>query len=487
MARFVLHDLRGQGPLFSEWFDRVRAIISPGAEVYLVGGAVRDALLGGHSHDLDFVLPGDAPRIARRVANALGGAYYLLDGERGTGRAVVNDEHGAVILDFARFRGTDLLGDLRARDFTINAMAISLGNAGELIDPMSGATDLAARRLRMCSAESLEQDPLRLLRAVRLAQQFGLRIERETRAAMRRAAPRLAEVSAERRRDELFKILEGPFPEDGLRRLVHTGAAATVFPLIGAGAERPRSPGWRAAIERLDHIDQVLMMPREINEVKPDEWMVKLAVFLDDQPIPPRGMAGLLGLIAIYQGYAAGSGQDPSLLGEKARADRIEKIGRALALGQAEIQRWQKADRASRWIDRRAREGGQVFPRETYRYFQSAGPAGVDGCLLALAAGLDADPEYMENVGQIYRQLFEGWWDRRDELVYPPQLVDGNDLQRELGISPGPQIGRLLTEIGESQAEGLVRDREGALALARRCLADQMQKKVGASDANSRQ
>jgi hypothetical protein len=473
--------------LFSEWFDRVRTIIPPGAEVYLVGGAVRDALLGRVSHDLDFALPGDAPRVARRVANALGGAYYLLDGERGTGRVVLNDEHGAVILDFARFRGTDLLADLRARDFTINAMAVSMGSPSELIDPLGGAADLAARRLRMCSAESIEEDPLRLLRAVRLAQQFGLHIERETRSAMRQAAPRLAKVSAERRRDELFKILEGPFPEDGLRRLVNTGIAATVFPLIGAGAERPRSTAWRAAIDRLDHIDQVLMMPREINQAKPDEWMAKLADFLDGQLIPPRGLAGLLGLIAVYQGYAAGSGQYPSALGEKVRADRIEKIGRALALGQVEIQRWQRADRAYTWIDRRAREGGQVSPRQIYRYFQSAGPAGVDGCLLALAAGLDADPDYMENVGQVYRQLFEAWWDRRDELIYPPQWVDGNDLQRELGVRPGPQIGLLLAEIGESQAEGLVRDREGALALARRCLTEQMHNKVGESDANSRQ
>ncbi len=461
--------------MFSEWFERVRTIIPPGTDVFLVGGAVRDALLDRKSHDLDFVLSGDAPRVARRVANALGGAYYLLDDERGTGRVVLNDEHGTVILDFARFRGTDLLGDLQARDFTINAMAVSLGIPGELIDPVGGAADLAARRLRICSPGSIEQDSLRLLRAVRLVQQFGLRIERETLRAMRRAAPRLAKVSAERRRDELFKILEAPFPEDGLRRLVNTGAAATVFPLIGAGAERPRSAAWRAAIERLDHIDQVLMMPREISQIKPDEWMVKLADFLDGQPIPPRGLPGLLGLIAVYQGYAAGFGEDPSHMSSKSRADRIEKIGRALALGQVEIQRWQKADWASDWIDRRAGEGGQVSPREIYRYFQSAGSAGVDGCLLALAAGLDADPDYMENVGQIYRRLFEAWWDRREELVTPPQLLDGNDLQRELGIRPGRQIGVLLAEIGEAQAEGLVYTREEALALARRCLADQMQ------------
>jgi hypothetical protein len=111
----------------------------------------------------------------------------------------------------------------------------------------------------------------------------------------------------------------------------------------------------------------------------------------------------------------------------------------------------------------------------------------VDGCLLALAAGLDADPETMETVGQIYRQLFEAWWDRQDELVNPPQLVDGSDLQRELGIRPGPQIGWLLAEIGESQAEGLVHDHEEALALARRWLAGQVSAKVGENDANSRQ
>jgi hypothetical protein len=446
---------------------------------------VRDALLGGHSHDLDFVLPGDAPKVARRVANALGGAYYLLDGERGTGRVVLDDDHGAIILDFARFRGSDLLGDLQARDFTINAMAIPLSDPRELIDPLGGAADLAACRLRMCSPDALEQDPLRLLRAVRLAQQFGLHIQRETLRAMRYVAPRLGDVSAERRRDEVFKILEGPFPEEGLRRLVNTGAAAAVFPLIGAGAERPRSTAWHAAIDRLDHIDQVLMMPREINEMKPDEWMVKLADFLGEQPIPPRGLPGLLGLIAVYQGFASVCGQGTDIPGEKSRFDRIEKVGRALALGQVEIQRWQRADRASRWIDEKAHAGGQVSPREVYRYFQSAGPAGMDGCLLALAAGLDTDPQTMENIGQIYRQLFEAWWDRRDELVYPPQLVDGSDLQHELDIRPGPQIGALLAEIGESQAEGTLHTREEALVHARRWLAVQFENQAGEGDVHS--
>jgi tRNA nucleotidyltransferase/poly(A) polymerase len=178
---------------FPALLDSVRAALTSrgtvpaGRTVYLVGGAVRDALLGRASHDLDFSMEGDAIRTARRIADALDGAFYTLDSERDTGRVIVTNTDGSrTIMDFASFRGADLETDLKGRDFTLNAMALSLSD-NSLHDPLGGAMDLKEKRLRACSPTSFSDDPARILRGVRLAAQFGFHILPETRTAMKTA------------------------------------------------------------------------------------------------------------------------------------------------------------------------------------------------------------------------------------------------------------------------------------------------------------
>ncbi|MBO9309396.1 MAG: CCA tRNA nucleotidyltransferase, partial [Chloroflexi bacterium] len=156
------------------------------AEVYLVGGCVRDALLRRPSHDLDLATPSDGRQLARRIANALKGDYYALDPERQVGRAIVRYDGVRYTVDVARFRGGSLEEDLRGRDFTVNAIAVPLrGDLQALIDPLNGMRDLFDKRLRRCSPEAIRDDPIRALRAIRQSVQFKLLIERETRADLR--------------------------------------------------------------------------------------------------------------------------------------------------------------------------------------------------------------------------------------------------------------------------------------------------------------
>ena len=185
----------------------------PEAELYLVGGAVRDMLLDRVSHDLDFAIPKDAIQIARRIANVLHADFYILDESFDTARVILTADNGTRdIFDFAAFRGSDLDSDLRGRDFTINAIAFDLSNQA-ILDPLGGASDLRAKLIRACSESSLQDDPIRILRAVRQAMAFDFKIEAETRNAMKKAAPLLPNISPERQRDELFKILESPRPD----------------------------------------------------------------------------------------------------------------------------------------------------------------------------------------------------------------------------------------------------------------------------------
>ncbi len=206
----------------------------PDAELYLVGGAVRDMLLDRVSHDLDFAIPKDAIQIARRAANALHADFYVLDESFDTARVILSADNGTRdILDFAAFRGADLDADLRGRDFTINAIAFDLRNQ-TILDPLGGASDLRGELIRGCSDTSLQDDPIRIYRAVRQAAAFDFKIEAGTRKAMKQAAPLLPKISPERQRDELFKILAGPRPNSSLRALEMLGVFPYLLPELSA-------------------------------------------------------------------------------------------------------------------------------------------------------------------------------------------------------------------------------------------------------------
>ncbi len=168
--------------------EEIRTVLPDSQPVYLVGGAVRDALLNRETHDLDFVLKRDALKVGREVSNALGAAYFPLDEERETARLILTRPDGSRMwIDFSIFRGIDLDSDLGARDFTINAMAIDIRNPQALLDPLGGASDLRLKVLRACSPTSMSDDPVRILRAIRQAAAFGLKIHPGTLRWMRSA------------------------------------------------------------------------------------------------------------------------------------------------------------------------------------------------------------------------------------------------------------------------------------------------------------
>ena len=202
-------DLRLDSELL-QLLELVRELAS-GTRVYLVGGAIRDLLLGRPTQDLDFVLPHGSIQLAKAVSRRLNGAMYTLDDVRHSARVILRQgEQDEQVLDFTSFIGENLEEDLRQRDFTINAMALDLDALAELIDPLGGEADLEARQIRLCGPDSLTTDPLRVLRGVRLISSYNLRYESELTVAMRVAIKRLGVVSGERIRDELFKCLAVP-------------------------------------------------------------------------------------------------------------------------------------------------------------------------------------------------------------------------------------------------------------------------------------
>lgn len=478
--------------------DDIAAIVPPDRQIFLVGGAVRDALRGQISHDLDFVLPEGSIEIARQVADRLGGAFYPLDPERGYGRVILtNPDASRTFLDFTPFQGDSLEADLRRRDFTINAIAIDIHDRSKTYDPLGGVNDLREKRLRACYPQAFLDDSVRVLRAVRLAAAFDLHIPRETRAQIREAVRTLSSVSAERIRDELFRILDGPRRAAAIRALDLLGVLPKVLPELAELKGVRQSPPhtldvWEHTLQVLDQLEKLLDTLKVIPDPEAAANLqfglisLRLGRFREqikehfsvrlnqDRPYRP-----LLFLSALYHdtGKPSTFQEDPDgrvrfLNHEKVSARLASQRCHALQLSNAEIERVKRIVRSHMrpiWL---AMSEGELTRRAVYRFFRDLDAVGVDVCLLSLADvagtyGTALPQNVWERQIEIVRMLLQAYWEEQKALISPVPLLKGNDLIEALDLSEGPVIGKLLEAIREAQAEGKISDRQQALDFAR--------------------
>jgi poly(A) polymerase len=479
----------------------LRQVSHANRPIFLVGGALRDALLGRSSHDLDLVVGGDVQSIAKTVADALGGALYILDDARGTVRVLYRAPSGKrYTLDFSRMRGLSIEHDLRARDFTINALAINIAQPDRIIDPLKGAQDLRKKRLRACSETAFEDDPIRVLRGVRLAVTLKFQFIPNTIRALKAAASSLERVSAERKRDELFRILEGEEISTALRLMDSLGILAYLLPELSATKGVAQPPPhvfdvWEHTLHTLLYLEQLFaLLVADYNEEKSASLLMGLATlrlgrfrrqFIDHYLVqinPNRTLRGLLFLAALYHdsGKPAtqtfhDNGKMHFIGHEKTSAHYFTERGRSLALSNDEIEYGVQIVRHHMRIHHLAAAPAPLSRRAIYRFFHDAGKAGVDICLLNLADTLATyhttiTQEVWDRELTICQELLDAWWNHQQDIVNPAPLVRGDDLIQHLGISPGPLIGQLLEAIREAQASGSLSTPEEALALARTLL-----------------
>lgn len=476
----------------------LRPMVVDGPSVYLIGGAVRDMLLKRPVHDLDFVMPEAVRRVARRTADALGGAFYMLDDERHTARVIVEDpQAGRLVLDFAKLRAPTLIEDLQARDFTINAIAVDVHAPQDLIDPLHGAQDVKDNCLRMCSPQAFENDPLRILRGVRLSLQFGLRIVPQTWHAMQAAASKLVQVSAERQRDELVRMAGSRGFASALRLLDQLNLLQQLFPEVEPlkyVEQEPPHPAtaWEhtlSVVQNLETLLAVLVDEHQEEDVanlvlgtavtKLGRFRRQLNEHYAREMVPDRPLRGLVKLAALLHDcgkavarqvdedgqvhFAGHDDQGAVLAGERA-AD--------LAFSNAEVQRIRQIVLGHMRIHFLIREPQPIARRQLYRFFRESGEAGIEICLLSLADRLAVHgPElpiekWLAEL-DVVEALFSAWWEQHEQVVQPPRLVSGNDLIETLGMSPGREMGALLAAIEEAQACGELAERQQVLDFAR--------------------
>jgi poly(A) polymerase len=398
----------------------VRALVAACGETecHLVGGVLRDRALGLPSQDLDAVVAGRGREIAEVLAAELPARLVLLGGKEFAAYRLVGR---GLTLDLWDREGTPLHDDLARRDFTVNAFALE-PRTGTVVDPFGGLADLRRRVLRATTAESFAGDPLRVLRLPRLLLRLpGFAADPQTLLLARRSSSGLADVAAERVRDELSLLFAHPEAHRGLGLLV----ALDVYPGLWLG--RPGEPGRPAgAVAELEVLPE---RARELRQIDPGfadavdaraaRWAATFA------HLPAGGGSGPLDFLARFRGAG--------YLTRAAAAD----VGLLLTfteMPEDEIGRRRFLHRA-----------GRLWP--------------------TAACSLGARAEDVARWRAALRPLVELARREGAAILDPPRLLSGEEVQELLGIPPGPEVGKALAAVREAQVEGRVRTRAAAVEL----------------------
>lgn len=480
----------------SPLLDRLRPLLTAEAQqVYIVGGTVRDAVMGRAIHDIDLLVATNAIPLTFRLADALGLPAYVLDGERDVGRVIVPDED--ITIDVARFRGSTLEDDLRGRDFTLNALALPFNGqtTSEIIDRHHGLDDLRHGRIQIIHSRSIDDDPIRALRAARFAVQLNFDLTAATVTAARAAGPALSTLaSAERIRDELSRLLNSGAPRPGIALLHDLTLLPIVLPDIATldGLAQPtphHEDVFRHTLSVLHYLAQI----EGLVDSKPtaSDWSQAVESLLAPYRVELRAHlerttdGGVKGrLLLMWAGLLHDVG--------KRNTQTTDADGRIRFLGHDEV----GAEMTGRILTafcfsneaiRRVRGtvAGHMRPlflatekrppsrRTIYRYFRTLHEAGLDVGLLSLADHLATyngigDRESWESLLLVVNNLFQTYFDDYEQTVAPPRLLDGRAIMQLLNMPPGHEIGRLLALLEEAQAAGEVNAPDEAIAFIRR-------------------
>jgi poly(A) polymerase len=418
------------------------AFAESGYELSLVGGPVRDALLGRGVHDLDFASnarPDDILRVVKPIADAwweIGRAFGTI-GARIDGETVEITTYRSDSYDGASRKpevsfGDTLEGDLVRRDFTVNALALRVPQIA-LVDPSGGVDDLLAQTLRtpISPEVSFGDDPLRMLRAARFAAQLGFTVSDETIEAMRSMADRISIVSAERVRDELVKLLSADTPRRGVELLVETGLADRVLPEI---------PALQLEVDEHHHhkdvyqhsltvLDQAIDYERERHPGDAPDVVLRIAALLHDigKPATRRFEPG--GAVSFYHHDLVGA----KLARKRMRAlrfdnDTVDAVSRLIEL---HLRFFGYTDGA--WTDSAVR-----------RYVRDAGDQLERLHMLTRADVTTRNRRKADRLGFAYDDLEARIAElaEQEDLASKRPDLNGEQIMSILGIPPGPQVGK---------------------------------------------
>ena len=466
--------------------NTIQRILAPELDsTYLVGGIVRDLVLGKQTNDIDLVTNADSLQIARFLANKFGGDFYPLDVDRYIGRALIEYNEQSWTIDVSPTNG-DLTGNLRRRDFSVNAMAMPLTNisTNEIIDPLGGLSDISLKKIRSLSKDVFADDPIRLLRAIRLSGELDFTLQDDTAKLIRSHANLLTKTAPERIRDEFVRILMLPSSLPLVRLMDGTSVLCTVIPELSSNKNisQPKEHYWNVFdhnVETLGFAERIVCsntrknnpilkqipwksnfsdhFKEEITAGHPRYVIFKLAALLHDIAKPATKTIESNGRIRFIGHTTNGSKVVKQIM------DRLRFSRREIELARIMVEQHLRPIQISQNWEKPSK-------RAIYRFFRDLDDAAIDTIVLSFADHLAAvGPNLKNDEWQHHVRLAEATIDGGFEeapVINSPRLITGHDLIKNLKMKPGPKLGRILEEVREAQFEGRITTSEEALTLA---------------------
>ncbi len=393
-------------------------------ELFLVGGSVRDLLLNRRTTDFDFTLQSDTLTFVRMFANSIKAPFIQLEENPPTARVIVSlpdDVPSQFQLDFTQFRGETLADDLCLRDLTINAMAIPLeaimeSDNPEVIDPCDGQSDIASRLLQFPSEQVLVDDPLRMMRIFRFAAQLDFEISEVSLDHVQTHQHRLPNVSRERVRDELLKMLKVEKSAPYLQQMGKAGLLAQVFPTGDV-----LSGYW----DMLDHFE-TYPLPESL-----DSHRDEISTFLNEEMELFANRKALIKLCVLLQ-------------------DNVSEIGNLLKLSRKSVQFLKSLVTGHQFLI------DCDYTRNEIIDFLRAAVSDLWGILLFSTVNHPISSERIRKVVDIY-------YNHLLPILKHGRLITGKDLILHFGLKEGKKIGMLLEQVEKRQFYGEIRTREEAI------------------------
>jgi len=404
--------------------DYLRRNCSNESPCYLVGGAVRDSILGIDVEvDFDFALPSDPSAFAQKFAAEFNGTWFMLDEQRLHSRVVHIHDHQRIVCDFIPFRAPSLDNDLRKRDFTINAIAWPCHlplDVDNLIDPMAGIRDIHKRLLRACNAQAFIDDPLRTLKGVRHATALNFDFEPATFALIKEAVSHIDQVAPERLRAELARIFSAENAWRGVNLLQQTGLLVEIF---GHSAQQQ---GLEKALGYMQRLHRAL-------HALDSELHAGLLQILASGVEEFFTLSSLLKFAAFFQGY---------------QPIALKNVLRALRFSNRSIDFLVTAQHLD--FERLLSELDQLpdTHRARARWVFALGKEPLAVLFLTLLhTATDRDPlPLLESCSAAYLAHTEN-----GKL---PDLLDGDWLRTTYNLDEGPVVGRLLECLRQAELQG---------------------------------
>ncbi len=497
-------------------FPILRRSLDPGA--HLVGGALRDALMGRFSPDIDIAVPKDASAKknsarsnARRLAKALGGKSFPIDRKNSVYRVMTGDDL-PVQIDISVFQGGGLAQDLDVRDFTANAMAYPLAakfrirksehgiritgiKASGVIDPHGGRNDIKRRIIRITKREAFKNDPVRMVKVFRCAAELGWAVHPAALEAIRRDLNEISKTAPERIHDELLRLLEADGSAGQLLKMDRAGLLTVIFPELAGQRRCARSYYGKggllkhslATVDRMEYLLGSIKrlfphLQRPLAPFAAQKGILKLAALLHDvaKPAKARRIKGRLR----FFGH------------EKHGAKMAECMLKKLRFSRAHIRL------VSRLTAHHLRPGNLaantcISNKAVYRFFRELGPDGISLLLLCLAdhtsylslpkvrsienricqpplpipeggfpaGGTGKTLRYLQVINRMLCLYLT-----ETAKVVPERLINGNDVMRICKLPSGPEIGRILERVRAAQMDEKIATRKDAIEFIRQSI-----------------